>query len=33
MDIAVVVILKFEYLDGFMAGRIAIGLSQNVMTP
>jgi len=32
MDIAVVVIPKFEYFDGFIAESIVIGLSQNVVT-
>ena len=33
MDIAVIVIPKYEYFYGFIGKRIAIGLSENVMTP
>jgi len=33
VDIAVVVIPKFEYFDGFIAERFAIGRLQNVMEP
>ena len=32
MNIAVVVIPTFEYFDGFTVERIAVGLSQSVMT-